>query len=104
VTLSDLDSGNSMRNAAGYLVRDRIRAGIYKIEASWDCIARKDLKTIIDAVAPAKITVNFYDPTKDTNTTAQMYVSDRTGGLARSINENKPDDTYWRLSLSFVEY
>lgn len=104
VTRSDLDSGNTMRNAAGILIRDRVRAGVYKIEAGWDCITKAELKAITDAVSPAKFSVTFYDPTSDSDTTAQMYAGDRSGGLARTINEDKPDETYWRLSLSLIQY
>lgn len=104
VQLSDLDSENTTRTSTGRLKRSRVRAGVYKIDVGWQNITKTQLKTITDAISPAKITVTFFNPTKSSNTTTSMYVGDRTGTLSAAINEKKPNDSRWNLSFNLVEY
>lgn len=101
VTLQDLDSENTTRSETGKLHRDRIRAGIYKIEASW-VVTKNELKKITDVVASARFSVNFFDPTKSSHTTAQMYAGDRSGGL--KANAKDGNKSLWTLSCSLIEY
>lgn len=103
VTLQDLDSDNTTRSETGKLHRDRIRAGIYKIEVSW-VVTKAELKIITDAVAPARFSVSFFDPTKANYTTAQMYAGDRSGGLKVNANANVGNASIWSLSCSLTEY
>ena len=42
VTLQDIDSENTRRTEAGILTRDRVRAGVYKILATWK-VTKTDL-------------------------------------------------------------
>lgn len=99
VTLQDIDSENTRRTEAGILTRDRVRAGVYKIQATWK-VNKTDLKKITDAVSPAKFSVTFFDPTTSTNPTRPMYVGDR---MARLIYLES-GQSLWELSLSLIEY
>lgn len=100
VSLQDIDSANSERTSTGRLQRDRVRAGVYKIELSWRAITRDQLKLIINAVAPAEVEVEFFDPTRVTMTTATMYAGDRRGGLVHYTE----DGGYWSLAFNLIEY
>lgn len=101
VKLSDLDSEGTARNAAGMLLRDRVRAGVYRIDASW-VVRKSDYMTIVSALSAVKFTVTFFDPNSATDKTAQMYVGDRDGNLIK--NATNPLDSVWELSCSLIEY
>jgi hypothetical protein len=99
VTLQDIDSENTRRTEAGVLTRDRVRAGVYKIQATWK-VNKTDLKKITDAVSPAKFSVTFFDPTTSSNPTKDMYVGDRTANLLYL----ESGQSLWELTLSLIEY
>ena len=99
VTLQDIDSENTRRTEAGILTRDRVRAGVYKIQATWK-VNKTDLKIITDAVKPAQFAVTFFDPTTSTNPTRPMYVGDRTANLLHL----ESGQSLWELTLSLIEY
>jgi len=101
VSLQDLDSENTKRTETGVLQRDRIRAGVYKIQVKWR-VTKAQLKIITDALKPAKFSVTFFDPTTNTNPTRQMYCGDRTADLIK--NSSNPDESVWDLSTSLIEY
>ena len=99
VTLQDIDSENTRRTESGILTRDRVRAGVYKIQVAWK-VNKADLKKITDAVAPAKFSVTFFDPTTSSNPTKDMYVGDRTANLIHL----ESGQSLWELTLSLIEY
>lgn len=103
VSLQDIDSENTRRTETGLLTRDRVRAGLYKIQATWK-VTKTQLKTITDAIAPAKFSVTFFDPTTGTNPTKDMYSGDRTGNLILLKDPNSPGDSLWELSVALIEY
>lgn len=105
VNLADIDSENTTRNASGLLIREPIRQGIYKIAVGWEGLTRAQLQTITSAVAPAKLSVSFFDPTTGTsNITKNMYVGDRTGKLNVHMNESQRNNSRWDLSFNLIEY
>jgi len=101
VSLQDIDSENTRRTETGVLVRDRVRAGVYKIQAKWK-VTKTQLKTITDAIAPAQFSVTFFDPTTSTTPTVDMYSGDRNARLL--YYDGSPDDSLWELSVSLIEY
>jgi hypothetical protein len=104
VTLADLDSGNTRRTENGLLKRSRVRSNIYSIEVGWEGVTKAQLQSITDALSPEKFQVTFFDPTQSANTTISAYASDRSGELSSVIDEAKPEETYWNVSVSLVEY
>lgn len=101
VMLQDFDGENTSRSETGMLHRDRIRSGVYKIEVGW-IVTKEQLKIIIDAVTSARFSVNFFDPTKSSRSTAWMYVGDRSGSL--KANAKNGNESLWYLSFSLIEY
>ena len=63
VTRNDLDGSGTQRSENGTLHRDRIRGGIYTIEAEWENLSVSQLNTLTTAFSPAKIEVGFFDLT-----------------------------------------
>lgn len=102
VKRSDLDSEATTRNSEGQLIRDRVRSGVYRIDVTWSALRRADYITVVNALSPAKFTVEFFDPNSATNATAQMYASDRDGELI--LNTGAAAKSVWSLSCSLIEY
>ena len=94
----DLDSGDTNRNEEGYLQRDRIRQGVYKIELEWWGITSSQLQTIETAIMPAKIQVTF--PTASGMQTKTMYAGDRQTELIKY----QGNDIRWNISFNLTEY
>lgn len=99
---ADIDSENTKRTETGLLVRDRVRAGVYKIEAGFR-VTTTQLKTITDAISPASFSVTFFDPTSSANVTKTMYAGDKKAELVH-YNNSVPNNSLWELSVSLVEY
>jgi len=97
-TQSDLDSADTNRNEQGYLQRDRIRQGIYKLELEWKGITNGQLTTILNAIEPASVQVTF--PSPSGVLTKTMYAGDRNIKMARYRN----NDIRWNVSFSLTEY
>lgn len=94
----DLDSGDTNRNEEGYLQRDRIRQGIYKIELEWKGITSVQLNIIETAIAPASVQVTFL--TASGLQTKTMYAGDRQTELIKY----QSTDIRWNISFSLTEY
>ncbi len=103
VSLQDIDSENTRRTETGELTRDRVRAGVYKIQATWK-VTKTQLETITDAISSAKFSVTFFDPTTSTSPTKDMYSGDRTGNLILLKDPNNPGESLWELSAALIEY
>lgn len=95
----DLDSGDTTRNEAGYMQRDRVRQGIYKIELEWKGIKSVDANKILNAIKPSAINVTF--PTTSGVKTKRMYAGDRNVSIARYF---KTSDVRWDVSFNLIEY
>ncbi len=103
VTLSDLDSENTLRVESGLLTRDRIRAGVYRIDASF-LVTKAELKTITDSITASSFSVTFFDPTTSSTPTATMYSGDRKCKLSLHKDEAHPEYSMWEFSVALVEY
>lgn len=95
--LSDLDSEKTTRSETGMMNRDRVRAGVYKINCKW-LVTTADLDKICNAISSDKFTVNFYDG--GGNKSAEMYVGNRS--IALILHKENVD--WWNLSCSFIQY
>ena len=102
VTLQDIDSANTARTETGELVRDRVRAGVYKIGVTW-LVEHSQIKTITDAIAADKFQVTFFDPTTNSYKTCDMYCGDRSGEL-KLYKANAESKSLWELTTSLIEY
>ena len=102
VSLQDIDSENTKRTETGVLSRDRVRAGVYKIQVTWK-VTKTQLKTITDALAPAQFSVTFFDPTTSSNPTKNMYSGDKSGKLVL-YKTDSPNESQWELTTSLIEY
>lgn len=103
VTRNDLDGSGTQRSESGVLHRDRLRAGIYSIEAEWEGIPVGTLNTLTAAlITNAKLTVTFFDLTTGTVQTKQMYAANPSASV--SVPGNSTDDMKCSYSVSLVEF
>lgn len=103
VTTSDLDGPNTKRTESGRLIRDRIRADVYKVDLGFDRITTDKLEELLQAISPVAFEVEFYDPTSPTKYRAKtMYASaEKKREIVKRLSE---DETYWSFSVSLIEY
>lgn len=102
VKRSDLDSEATTRNSEGILLRDRVREGVYRIDVSWAGLEHSDYITVANALSPAKLTVEFFDPNSATTKTAEMYAGDRDAELVKYVKDGLK--SRWSLSCALIEY
>lgn len=101
VRLQDLDTANSVRNESGVLTRERVRAGVYKLECEWQGIYQSELDDVIAAIAPVSFSVTFFDATTGSTHTATMYSGDRDAEL---LKYDESGDSLWRFKVNLIEY
>lgn len=85
VTISDISSDDSKRNARGDMLIDRI-ATKRKIEMSWDFISLEDMSLTLKLVNDIFFTVEYPDPEEGKFMTRTFYVGDRTAPMLDIIN------------------
>ena len=100
IPMQDLDSENTGRNERGVLVRDRLRQGVYKIELEWWAIDNSKVQTILSAIQPSQVTVQFIDHLG--TQTKKMYVGDRNIEMVRFMNQR--NKMAWNVTFNLVEY
>lgn len=89
----DLDSSDTNRNEAGYMQRDRVRQGIYKIELEWRMLTNAEVNKIETAIQPSSVNVTF--PTPGGTKTKRMYAGDRKIDM---VANNR-----WNISFNLIE-
>lgn len=82
VTRNDLDGSGTQRSENGTLHRDRIRGGIYTIEAEWEYLSVSGLNTLTAAFSPASFSVTFFDLTTCGTVTATMYAANPSASVS----------------------
>lgn len=97
VELSDMDGENSNRSEAGFMNRDRVRAGIFKLKLGWTNLKTGEVDALLNAVSPESVTVTFYF---GENVVAEMYAGNRTIDL-KSVNDD--GNCYWDVSFNMTE-
>lgn len=97
---SDLDSPDTTRNEEGFLQRDRVRQGVYKIELSFKAKTSSEIATLESAVQGASLNVTF--PTPQGRQTKTMYAGDRSIDVV--LYNGGGDKTRWDMSFNLIEY
>ena len=96
--IQDIDSEDSGRGETGYMVRERVREGIYKLSLAFTNITSDDVLNIKEAISPALIRVVLFD---GDNVSANMYVGNRSLVL-KSVDDE--GICYWDMSFNLTEY
>lgn len=100
VDISDLD-GESNRNAAGELIRDRI-AVKRKLSCEWPPLQMDEISTLLQAVKDIYFQVYYPDPMDGAFSTRTFYVGDRSAP-AYWFDESKGIHLWQGLTMDFIE-
>lgn len=85
VTIEDLDSDSTVRNAEGTLSRDRV-AVKQKIALIFKALSEEELSIVLSAVAPVSIDVKYTNPSTNSTRTGEFYVGPRnTGNISPTL-------------------
>lgn len=98
LTISDIDSGDTGRGETGYMSRERVRAGMYKLSLGFTNITSNEVLAIKNAISTEEISVALFDGSK---VSATMFVGDRTLKL-KSIDDES--NCYWDMSFNLIEF
>lgn len=101
VQRADLDSDETNRSESGYLHRNRIREGVYKVIATWR-IPVSQLENLTAALAPASFSARFFDLTTCTYHTCLMYAGDRSASVA--LGSSEAGEILVDFSCNLIEY
>jgi hypothetical protein len=101
VQRSDLDSSETNRSESGYLHRNRLREGVYKVIATWR-LTVSQLKDVTNALSPAEFSATFIDLTTFSYHTTTMYAGDRTASVVRS--SESVGELLVDFSVNIIEY
>ena len=96
--VSDIDSEDTGRGETGYMARERVRAGVYKLSLGFTNITSDQVLAIKNAISPAEVTVELFD---GSTVTAQMYSGNRILDL-KSVDEQS--NCFWDMSFSLTEF
>jgi hypothetical protein len=100
VERSDLDSERTTRDESGYLHRDRIRKGVYKLYLQWR-LTPAQLETIIPLIERESFSVTFLDPTSCAQHTATMYTGNRSAEIV--LGAKTISDMLFDFTVDFIE-
>ena len=123
IPMQDMTSSDSSYSESGLCIRNRVRQGICRLELAWR-VRTSDAATILTAVKPDKVTVQYLDPRTGTQSSAEMYVEDRSCSLIKyqepvqntapaadsgtdtdtQPEEDPADACLWEIAFNLVEY
>ena len=95
----DIDAEGTKRNEQGYLQRDRVRQGLYRLELEWTGITSAQASTIDTATAPSTFSVTFDTPAGQVTKT--MYVGDRQFDEVK--HAKMATTPRWDVKLALIE-
>lgn len=96
--IQDIDSEDTGRGETGYMTRERVREGIYKLSLAFTNITSDDVLHIKEAISPEKISVTLFDGSE---VTVQMYAGNRSLKL-KSVDDES--NCFWDMSFNLTEY
>ena len=96
--IQDIDSKDTGRGETGYMVRERVREGIYKLSLTFTNITSDDVLNIKEAISPELIKVTLFD---GDSVIVDMYSGNRSLKL-KSVDDE--GNCYWDMSFSLTEY
>lgn len=96
--IMDIDSEDTGRGETGYMSRERVRAGMYKLALGFTNISSDEVLAIKNAIAPEEITVALFD---GSTVTVKMFAGNRTLDL-KAIDDMA--NCSWDMSFNLTEF
>ena len=96
--ISDIDSEDTGRGETGYMSRERVRAGVYKLALTFTNITSEDVLEMKNAISSEEIEVELFD---GSTINVKMYVGNRTLDL-KSVDDEA--NCFWDMSFNLTEF
>ena len=96
--IQDIDSADTGRGETGYMARERVREGVYKVSLTFTNISSDDVLSLKQALSPEAIQVTLFDGAE---VTVSMYSGNRTLTL-KSVDDNA--NCFWDMSFNLTEF
>lgn len=96
--IQDIDSSDTGRGETGYMVRERVREGIYKLSLGFTNLTSNEVLSIKESLSPESVRVTLFDGDEVTVT---MYSGNRSLKL-KSVDDES--NCFWDMSFSLTEY
>ena len=101
VQRADLDSNETNRSESGYLHRNRLRSGVYKVIATWR-VNVSQLTALTAALSPEEFSATFVDLTTCTYRTCRMYAGDKSAKVV--LGSAEMGELLVDFSCNIIEY
>lgn len=98
VEIQDIDSEDTGRGETGYMTRERVREGIYKVSIGFTNLSSDEVLAIKQAIRPERISVSLFD---GNTVNAEMYTGNRKLTLKSIDNDS---NCFWDMSFSLTEF
>lgn len=95
-TREDIDGPNAGRTMSGTMIRDRVATKI-RLDVSCRPLANSELETVLTAISPEYVSVQYYDPMAMGVVTKRMY----SNNVPATITTVFDDDTVRFADISF---
>ena len=105
VTLQDIDSSTTTRNAKGYMLRDRVRGAdkaVRKLECTWKGMEMGDASYLMQIVSPMFFQLTYPDTYTGTMRTGEFYVGDRSCAFMR-VDKDGGNALMSTVTINFIE-
>ena len=96
--VQDIDSPDTGRGETGYMSRERVREGIYKLSLTFTNLTSDEVLGIKRAIKPESFQVQLFDGEL---VTKKMYAGNKKLDL-KSIDDEA--NCFWDMSFSLTEY
>ena len=93
---SDLDGPGAGRDLTGYLRRNRIASKI-RLDVTCRLLTNRELSTVLTAIMPEWVSVEYYDPQQGMVVTKTMYANNHPA----TYQIKHPDGTEWWAGVTF---
>ena len=105
VSLQDIDSRTTTRNAKGYMMRDRVRGAasvVRKVECAWKGKTMREVSEIMQAVAPQFLQLTYPDTYTGEIRTGEFYVGDRKCTFLK-VDSDGENGLFSDIKIDFIE-
>lgn len=103
---SDYDSESSGRSETFVLMRDVVRTNLRAVSFKWR-LKSPEMRRLLEMISPKEVTVRFYDPYQPASAPYSEFTA--YAEATRDIKlldwqPENPEESWWELEISFVEY
>lgn len=103
---SDYDSESSGRSETFVLMRDVVRTNLRAVSFTWR-LKSPEMRKLLEMISPKEVIVRFYDlyqPAITPYSEFAAYAETTRDIKLLNWQPNNPEESWWELEISFIEY